>query len=326
MKPTGQNELPRPVLGTFWAFEEESGAELRSVRGSRSEVDLERRPETIAELIEASVGRKIIWRISEDESREATIAGLLVSEPVAAQDPPPGSHFNNLGRPYNIPVNKPASKAVLLRFDDGSTLVQPIEHLREVTFVEAPDLEVMISDRVEAERLTVDLEWDGVPDPTADVGVMYVQRGLRWIPGYRVTMLNHGRARIELQATLINELDDLDDVRCNLVIGMPRFEFEHTMDPIALSQVIASLGPYFQTASQTGAAFSNALMSQTARMGDTVAGAAGPGQPAVEVSGSERAEDLYVFGIDHVTLRRGERMVIPIHSTITKSKPAVARW
>ena len=39
--------------------------------------------------------------------------------------------------------------------------------------------------------------------------MMYVQKGLRWIPGYRSTLDGKGKAAIKLQATLVNELTDL---------------------------------------------------------------------------------------------------------------------
>jgi len=60
---------------------------------------------------------------------------------------------------------------------------------------------------------------------------------------------------------------------------------------------------------------SNSLMSQTARMGDQgEPGPAGPAGPGIgpAVAGSKQDEDLFVFTVKHVTLKKGQRMVLPI--------------
>ena len=51
------------------------------------------------------------------------------------------------------------------------------------------------------------------------VGMTYVQKGLRWIPSYRVDVDGQGKARVKLQATLVNDLVDLNDVTVRLVVG-----------------------------------------------------------------------------------------------------------
>src|SRR5690606_22222196 len=119
----------------------------------------------------------------------------------------------------------------------------------------------------------------------ADVGLMYVQKGLRWIPSYRIVIdeatseggEHCGTARLELQATLVNELADLENIAVNLVIGVPSFAFADTLDPISMQEQVAQLSPYFQSNSNTRFALSNAIMSQTARMGEYRADAGGAG-------------------------------------------------
>ena len=91
---------------------------------------------------------------------------------------------------------------------------------------------------------------------------MYLQKGFRWIPGYQVTLDGNGKAAIKLQATLLNELADLDDVTANLVIGVPSFAFKDTLDPIALQQTAAQLSPYFQQGDRMQM-LSNAIVTQS---------------------------------------------------------------
>jgi len=55
-----------------------------------------------------------------------------------------------------------------------------------------------------------------------------------------------GNAAVKLQATVLNELTDLNDVSANLVIGVPTFAFKDSTDPIALQKKAAELSQYFQ--------------------------------------------------------------------------------
>lgn len=280
------DELPLPILGTFWAFENTEGAALRSVRAGRVDETAEVEPGSMQDLLMLAVGEDVVLSLSD----ETQVAGRL--------------------------TRVIGGGGTVLIESDGLVAV-PMDQIRRVSFSNA---EVGARKREEvrrAERLTIDLGWDESPAAEADVGMAYIQKGLRWIPSYRVTILDDDTARIELQATLVNELADLEDVSAHLVVGVPSFMFEHTLDPIGLQEQLADLGQYFRRADQSGNMFSNSLMAQTARMNETRGWggreeSGGGGQPELEVGGTESNEDLYVFHVDHVTLAKGERLVVPI--------------
>jgi hypothetical protein len=143
---------------------------------------------------------------------------------------------------------------------------------------------------------------------------MYLQKGLRWIPGYKV-VINEvtGKAQVTLQGTLVNELTDLENVTAHLVIGVPKWDFAGEVDPIALQETLVQLSAQFDTSRVSP--LSNAIMSQTngymAYRSDTFANPSAP-SPAPAVSGSESREDFHIFTVKNVTLKRGERMVIPV--------------
>ena len=125
-------------------------------------------------------------------------------------------------------------------------------------------------------------------------------------------------ARVQLQATLVNELVDLDDATANLVVGVPTFAFREIVDPMALQETVARLGTCFDSQSASGYALSNAIMSQAAgtedsRLRDENLRRSSPA-PALrpEIAGSESDEDLFVFTVKGVTLKKGERMVLPV--------------
>jgi hypothetical protein len=186
-----------------------------------------------------------------------------------------------------------------------------VSRIQDVTFENAP--ETRRNEEQFRNLLTLKLDWNGkAPKPAARVGLAYLERGIRWIPSYRVTLDGAGRAHLELQATIINELLDLEGVTVNLVIGVPSFMFKDTVDPISLQQTVAQLSQYFRADSQF-LNLSNAMMTQQV---DTRLHRTGESQPGLDLGPdldtSGKEEDLFVFAIRNLTLGKGERMVIPI--------------
>ena len=158
------------------------------------------------------------------------------------------------------------------------------------------------------------------------VGMEYLQRGLRWIPDYRIELLDDKQAKITLQATIINEVADLENVDLRLVVGVPSFLMKDQLSPLALREFGLQLGSYFAAPTNTGASsaisyLSNAMMSQ-----DSAPGLGPQGISAAmptEVEGQQ--EDLYVYHQPGITLKKGERMLIQLLET-TVSYEDIYTW
>jgi len=300
--------LPTPVLGTFWSYSVDAKVPLAAVTSGRRVVSLKRTALTVRGLIEGNVGAQVRIREKQEKDSEAIYEAKIVgipartSEELARTSPP--------GTPAALPQR---GDIVLLEVVGGVKAV-PISRIEDVTFLAEPSHQVAQDEFRNV--MTLHPNWGkGKPKDAAEVGMVYVQRGIRWIPNYRVEIDGAGNAVIKLQATLINELADLKGVRAHLVIGVPRFAFEETPDPISLQETMAQLSSSFRQDSRTAFGFSNAIMSQSGR---TVRQA--EREPEVgrvidlgpEITGSGPNEDLYVFTLENVTLARGERMVVPI--------------
>jgi hypothetical protein len=313
--------LPMPVMGTFWPFSNDKACKLSAVTASQSRVAVERTAMTIRELLEANVGAEVTltetpvgWAPGgvgvpppTAPKTTGTILGILArSSDELEKTAPPGSG-------EMLPQK---SNLLLIKTADGTKTV-PVERILDATF--KGDFKKAGSEEEFRNLLTLKLDWaGGQAGKTADVGMLYLQRGLRWIPNYKITIDGKGSALVKLQATLINELTDLEGVTCNLVIGVPSFQFKGTNDPMGLQQTVAQLSQYFREDSQMGGQMmSNAIMTQAARMTEArpsrpAPAAGGPADLGPELAGGEKAEDLYVFPVKNVTLRKGQRMVVPV--------------
>ncbi|MCC6730219.1 MAG: hypothetical protein IT208_12850 [Chthonomonadales bacterium] len=298
--------LPMPVLGTFWSYSRSPGTRVVSVTAGTRRVRVVRTALSVRELLEGNPGARVLVREKGGRTHEGRIAGLprRSAEELEATLPP------------GAPPQLPQQGTVLLLATAKGTQALPIDLIQQVEF-RAPFVPKTSHEEL---RSLLTLRLNRAPGKTARVGMLYLQRGLRWIPAYRVRMDGKGSATLSLQADLLNEMVDLKDATVNLVIGVPSFFFRDTPDPIGVQDAFARLSPYFQPGSATGFAMNNAIMGQTARMGEVRGGRRGAeavAPPDVGIAPPElmpgaATEDLFVFTVRRVSLKRGERMVLPV--------------
>ncbi len=265
VEPSGDvlmDYLPAPVLGTFWPYSADKNVKLTAVVAGKRKVLVERTSLTVRELLEGNPGAEVTVSemamsgaatTPEGLTYTATIVGLPErnSKELEANAPP--------GEGEKLPEK---SNLILLKTAEGVRAVN-IDRIQQVTF-RGPH-KSSVADEEFRNLLRLKLDWgDRKPGKEADMGLLYLQKGIRWIPSYKVAIDGKGKATVQLEATLINEMVDLEDVTANLVVGVPKFDFAETPDPIGLSQTVAQLSPYFQRDAQTQYAFSNAIMSQAA--------------------------------------------------------------
>ena len=297
--------LPAPVMGAFWPYSAQEGAKLTAVVAGKRRVAVTRTALTTRELIEANIGAQAWVRETGGAHYKARIVGV----------PTRSSAELALAAPANTGESLPQKAAlVLLETDEGIRAVL-FDQVRDVTFPQQPEMSV--SDEQFRNTLTLKLNWaNGQPREEANVGMAYLQKGIRWIPSYKVTIDGEGKALVQLQATIINELTDLEGVTANLVVGVPTFAFQDVADPIGMGQAVAQLSQQFRSDARTAYAFSNAIMSQSVmpvnRRVEPTPPAGGDLGP--EIAGSDRSEDLFIFTVENLTLRKGERAVLPVAS------------
>lgn len=305
-------EVPNPVLGTFWPYSAEKGVTLNSVTVGRRTVAEERTADSISDFLRANVGAevKIERTINDGKPLEGTVLSVLpevkIVPPELAVPPANGQGFVSGYQPTN-----PQDRLVVLKTAQG-TVPLPINVISSLTI--AGEAKTRLQESLVRNELTLNLT-GATAGNSAEIGLMYLQRGLRWIPNYKITLNGKGGAKVQLQATLINELTDLNNTLVNLVIGVPTFAFKDTPDPIGMQDTFARLSRYFTADSPTGQNFSNSIMGQqAARMGERAyavgrdeGGNAGPG-----VSAAEKNEDLFLFTVKNLNLKRGERMTLPV--------------
>jgi len=291
------DKLPSPVLGTFWAYSADRNVELNSVLVGKKLTCQSDTALTIPELIKANAGKRVLINQNNlSYDYEAVILQLPSRKP--------DEQANN--QPTNSFIT---ADIVLLKTIEGTKAV-PINNIREITFIDEPNTTTKFEKY--KNTMTFKLNWKNNSRKTADVGMVYLQKGLRWIPNYKVDIDGNGNARIKLQATIVNELTDIEDVTAHLVIGVPTFAFKDSLDPIALDETVAELSSHFRRRNETAYAFDNAIRSQVTNYDYAEMPAQPQPDSGPEVLGSEKNEDLFVFTLENLTFKKGQRIVVPI--------------
>lgn len=314
--------LPTPVLGTFWPYSADKNVKLAAVVASQRKVKVEQTALSPRELIEANIGAAVsitefpVGQETQPLVYDATILGVPErSSEELEKNSPPGTG-EKLPQKGNVVLLKTAAGTKVVAFD----------RIQDVTF--KGDHKVLAASEEFRNLLTLKLDWSGkAAAKDAEVGMIYLQKGLRWIPEYKITIDGKGTAVVKLEATVINELADLNDATANLVIGVPTFALKDQIDPIALQQGLAQLSQYFRADTYMGnnSFMNNGMMAQVAAQepaysyGRTVDLAA-PMNLGPEIAGGQKNEDLFVFTVKHITLKKGQRMVLPVSEVTLKYK------
>ena len=191
------DELPQPVLGTFWPY---SGGKpkLAATTAGKRRVLIDRTALDVRSLLEANPGAEVYLRRQPGPPRR--------SRRRRAGAHGGGARADRSARPRQQLPQK--GSVILVKTAEGIRAA-PIDGIKEVTF--RGDYKKTLGGEEFRNLLTLDLDWGGAaPEATATSAWATCRRGLRWIPAYHVTIDGTGKAKVKLEATLVNDLADLE--------------------------------------------------------------------------------------------------------------------
>jgi hypothetical protein len=298
------DELPNPVLGTFWPYSRDTHAKLTAVVAGNQAVKTARTATSIREMLDANPDASVEITDTNKATFDAVVIGVPSARRPATKIMTPNDDSENIAAPQEQPP-----PVVLLKLPTGATMALPLDQIQKVVF--KGDFHPDVSSDDEQRRMTMRLNWPGGREDTAQVGMVYLEKGIRWQPSYKIDLDGKGHAHVQLEATLVNDTIDLNDVTTNLVIGVPTFSMAGNFDPISLQETIVRVAAAMAPPPVPMASFSNSVSFQQQYASNDEPEQA---PPAPAVAGAGANEDLFVFKVAHITLKKGERMVVPISS------------
>ena len=163
-----------------------------------------------------------------------------------------------------------------------------------------------------------------------NLGIAALERGIRWIPAYRVEAKGTPvkEVKLELEATIINELTDLKNSEVYFVVGVPHFLFQESISPLSMNSAFSGVSGYFQAGAGSNRrdSMSNAIMSQVASTADSMyVDDASPTVSEEEKSNTVSADQLFLYQANDINLKKGERASLRLFS-LTVPASEVFEW
>jgi hypothetical protein len=346
------DEVPdAAVLGSFWAVPEE-GRLVSMLAGWKSTKDTAEKQVICTQPIEillANKGKRAKIELHDKTLYNGVIQDVLIEKTAGPVPPaqlealdlpalvaapvapsplsamayiPPRRHAVTGAATTERTLTMIAGSNFILRTDEGDVLL-PVAEVRSIA---VKDMKTTLAKTLTTSKKTkrLSLKFDK-PEKKQAVSIMYFRPGFRWIPTYRVS-LNENKekktATVSMQAELLNEAEDLDNVPLDIVVGVPNFRFRGTPSPMvleaALRNALAEAAPDLM--GNPSNSMSNAMYSQ--RAGDfrqAQAQANGVAEEGIvnlphELTAAG-AQDLFVYNLPKITIDKGDRVAVPIFTT-----------
>ncbi len=300
---------PIGVLGTVWGYSTQSNVKVMQLLASQTDKRETERVNTIAEILLANEGARIRFVDTYDNNKffEGT--------------------YEIVSRNRNFATENNEEIIIALKTETG-VMFFPVNSIRKVEIIGQPKMERPKVSKENRLMMKVEGASDG---QNINLGIAALERGIRWIPAYRVEVKGTPvkEAKLELEAMLINELTDLQNSEVYFVVGVPHFLFQEQMSPLSMNSAFAGVSGYFR-AGTTGTrrdVYSNAIMTQSSQYvtdgedSDDVS----PTISAEEKSNTFSAEQLFLYQANNINLKKNERASLRLFS-LTVPATEVFEW
>lgn len=303
--------VPNATFGSLWLAPGDPGVILEEVIASQGTVTRPKAVQSLADLLQANVGKPATVFIND----KISYSGIILPAPGESEAAlPPNTREGGAGYSY-VPPQVP-SELFLLKVNDS---VMAFRH-SQVQFIALGSGPVTNLDVKEKTKL-LKFKAKGATS-AASITMGYLQKGMGWTPSYLVSLKDDKTAQVTMQAVLINDMEDLLDTDVFFVVGFPNFAVSDIPSPMTLQQTLAE----FMASLQSGGSSSsyaygrldnlrtNRIMAQQANAYDADDTGLDYSTTVNELEGNSE-EDLFLYNRQHVNLKKGERGTYHVFSS-----------
>lgn len=324
--------VPVGVLGTIWGYSTTPNVKVSQLLASEVENSTTERVINLTEFLIANEGKKIRVEVSGSENKVKVYEGIYeVISPVRG--------FKNLLKPPADNNYYSYYQSIQQIYENNLTIAIKTENgfsaflanrIESVEVIGQPNFLKPKSEK----QFRLGIKTDAKDGQKINLGVAALERGIRWIPAYRVEVKGEPikEAKLELEANIINELADLNNSEINFVVGVPHFLFQDVASPLSINTAFAGVSSNFRRDERNQ--YSNMVQSQVASLpinGRNVSNYELDGQDASPTSSEEEktnsfsAEQLYLYQTNQFNLKKGERATMRLFS-LTVPCSEVFEW
>jgi hypothetical protein len=308
-------QLPVPSYGTFWVGYPKE-VKVRRLITAMETNDVIATPLVVDELLRLNPGRSVSLHVSSGPNgQDLAISGVVQPAPTPPLVEPPSPYFMDYRnpRPYEYGYPQPGqSTAILIQTERGLVVINPNTILR-AEFAGNEPLRMMTN---HLKRPTIRMELEKAAGGE-NFSVSYLARGITWVPSYRIDLSDEKTAQFSAEAQIINEMTDIDSVQVDLVTGFPNIQFPDLPNPVAMSQPLADFLRSLAAGRAEGSGGRNYMLQQQALTMNSVSFVDAESVPLPGYSAAEQgqsAEDLFLYPVPKLSLKKGETATIPLFS------------
>ena len=297
-------QLPVPSHGTFWVGYPKD-LKVRGLFTRMEDIEESMPARSVAELLQVNVGRRVTVTIGSGDA--PVIRGTIVSVmPDDTAPEPPSPYIMDTRRPqsgrWQPPYRSPS--LVVIKTEDGGNVALNAGSITRADF-EGEDVKTTVN--VKSKRPSMRMALDESAKDQR-IGLSYLARGITWSPSYLIDISDAKTAKLSAKAVVINEVADLKDVQLELVTGFPNIRFGEVNSPMAMSQSLKDFLNALSSGRSESRGRGQFMMQQQVMMNDpnygNPIGAPMPGYSTARAG--TVSEDLFLYPVDHFSLRRGE--------------------
>jgi hypothetical protein len=311
-------EPPIGVLGTVWGYSTTPNVKVNQLLASEFTTATTERVSNITEFLIANEGARIRIEVAASEPKAKVYEGIY--EII--------SPFRNF---KSMPVNSGEQSyltnelSIAIKTETG-VLVFTANRMENVEVIGQPKWSKPKTEK----QIRLGIKTEGaLSGQKVNLGIAALERGIRWIPAYRVEVKGDPikEAKLELEANVINELADLNNSEINFVVGVPHFLFQDTASPLSINTAFAGVSSNFGRDRRGD--YSNAIQSQVSNQSsqDITIESPDPSPTSAEEekTTSFSAEQLYLYQTNQLNLKKGERATMRLFS-LTVPCSEVFEW
>lgn len=291
-----------PAHGTFWVSHP-AAVKLRDIVARETDAWELTDAITVAELIKANVGRRARLYVGGGaDPLEGVIKRASADRELDRPDPYMAGSAAAVRRGY--------VQGQLIVVEAGERLVAlDPRSVQRVVFLDG-EVSYSIRRKTKAVELVARLE---EPAPGEVITATYLAKGITWAPSYVVDISDPEKATLSAKAVVINEAVDLEDVEVALVTGFPHLRFADVVSPLAFKEDLAA---FLQSLDREESPARRRRSVVTQQRADYYRPP--ERRSAMPQYGSARAgavaEDLFLYPVGSVRLRKGETGYFPLFS------------
>jgi hypothetical protein len=272
-------EVPQATFGTLWFYAPNN--QIQGIQSTTEKIGEKKEIKNLYGTLQGNMGKKLLITLLNDKSYEGIVESL-------------------------------SETLLSFRTTQGKWLQMDYTQVKMIELLEAPAKE--FTDFEQKRILQLNFAKN---TPSQELEMMYLQKGISWVPSYAIELLSDTKASMLLSATLLNDVEDLENATLNFVVGVPNFAYDYLQSPLTSTQDLLSfintLNRYsnqFGTGSLSRADITRQSMSNVASNDFETEEALAP----VEMEGTE-AEDLFFYNAQNVSLKKGGRALLDVLQT-----------